>query len=105
MLACLFSVTTHQVFPVINHREAIYSCEVRGPNFGLGELKAYREPFNEEKRCRSWANREGYKIPLDVNGHNALTREPDGQFTITELEVWEVKLSHLFNKEEYIKRV
>ncbi len=36
------------------------------------------------------ANSSGYKIPLK-DGKNMLTNKEDGDFTITELEVWEVK--------------
>jgi hypothetical protein len=47
----------------------------------------------------SWANNSGYGITSD--GHrNMLTNKNDGAFTITELEVWEIRgniLLSLFN--------
>ena len=36
------------------------------------------------------ANLSGYGILKDSDGKNMLTNKEDGNFTITELEVWEV---------------
>ena len=56
-------------------------------------------PFNSNGNCMSWANNSGYGITSD--GHrNMLTNKNDGAFTITELEVWEIRgniLLSLFN--------
>jgi hypothetical protein len=63
-----------------------------GPVFGNGgytELGALSEPFNGDGECRSWANSPGYKIVIE-GGKNMLTNKEDGNFTISELEVWEV---------------
>ena len=64
-----------------------------GPSF-IGdssfELAAYDQPFNGDNKCYSCANAPGYKIPIE-DGKNMLTNKKDGNFTITELEVWEVK--------------
>jgi len=50
------------------------------------------KPFNGENNCRSWANNPGYKIGMETDGvTNKLTRKKDGDFTITELEVWSLK--------------
>ena len=38
----------------------------------------------------------GYKIPIE-DGKNMLTNKEDGDFTITELEVWEVKYIVIYN--------
>jgi hypothetical protein len=66
-----------------------------GPAFGgewSWELVAWDEPFNGENNCSSWANESGYKIGMETDGvTNKLTRKEDGEFTITELEVWSLK--------------
>ena len=65
-----------------------------GPVFGgvgLSELAAIA-PFNGENKCISKANRPGYKIGMETDGvTNKLTRKKNGEFTITELEVWSLK--------------
>ena len=64
-----------------------------GPCFDgrLGrELSACNEPFNGNEKCRSRANHTGYGIPKE-GGKNMLTNKEGIDFTITELEVWEVK--------------
>ncbi len=48
------------------------------------------EPFNGENKCRSSANKDGYRIG-EQDGINMLTNLKDGYFTITEIEVWEVE--------------
>ena len=42
---------------------------------------------------------------MDKEGNNALTRVKGDKFTITELEVWQIKFSSLFNREAYLKRM
>ncbi len=60
-------------------------------------MMAY-EPFNGENNCRSFVNDVGYKIGVDSERINKLTKEKckEGsqkcEFTIVELEVWEVVL-------------
>jgi hypothetical protein len=54
-----------------------------------GELWA-NEPFNGNGKCGSYANLSGYKIFIE-GGKNMLTNKEDERFTISELEVWEVK--------------
>jgi hypothetical protein len=61
-------------------------CRADGYN---GELGAIREPFNGDGRCGSNANHPGYKIVIE-GGKNMLTNKEDLDFTITELEVWQV---------------
>jgi hypothetical protein len=64
-----------------------------GPSFNGGngsELSAFKKPFNGDNNCYSSANFPGYKIPLK-DGKNMLTGSGDYKFTITELEVWQVK--------------
>ncbi len=57
----------------------------------MSELVAYA-PFNGENKCCSRANKSGYKIGMETDGvTNKLTRKKDGEFTITELEVWSLK--------------
>ena len=69
-----------------------------GPHFGYGELAAF-EPFNGDKKCVSIAQPYGYCIFMDSESKSMLTNlecENEGcegwssQFTISELEVWEV---------------
>ena len=62
-----------------------------GPCFsgeGASDLSAMYEPFNGDGKCYSFANKPGYRIPVDGAGTNMLTNNKDGRFTITELEVW-----------------
>lgn len=54
------------------------------------ELCAANEPFNGDGNCSSYANMPGFNISRE-SGKNMLTNKADGMFTITELEVWEVK--------------
>jgi len=56
-------------------------------------LAAQESPFNKERNCTSVSNKEGFKIPL-IKGVNQLTNLEEGSygsFSITELEVWQVK--------------
>ena len=46
-----------------------------------------------------------YMIPIDEHGYNALTRKKDEEFTITDLEVWQVEFSPEFNKREYLLKL
>lgn len=55
--------------------------------FGREELGSYKEPFNADRNCISMANKSVYDIPLKGK-KNALTNQNDGNFTITEIEVW-----------------
>ncbi len=57
----------------------------------MWELAAVGEPFNGENYCCSRANKPGYKIGMETDGTNKLTRKENGYFTITELEVWSLK--------------
>jgi hypothetical protein len=65
---------------------------ISGPVFGGDELAAVIAPFNGENNCSSYANRSRYKIGMETDGvTNKLTRKKDGDFTISELEVWSLK--------------
>ncbi len=58
----------------------------------MWELAAIWQPFNGENKCYSYANYPGYLIGSETDGvTNKLTRKKDGDFTITELEVWSLK--------------
>ena len=86
----LFNLNKHTSFPCKDPSEVIKCGKYYGPIFGyFTELSAFYEPFNGN--CRSYANRPGYRIPVDGAGTNMLTNNKDGWFTITELEVWQVK--------------
>jgi hypothetical protein len=90
----LFNLSQQRHFPHSSEAGYAIGCiSNRGPAFSGGgsyELGARDEPFNGENNCRSFANSNGYLIPLK-DGKNMLTDKSDGEFTITELEVWEVK--------------
>jgi hypothetical protein len=87
-------LTRSRHFPSKATGKDIYCSSYKGPCFsgdGYGsELVALYEPFNGKDNCRSWDNESGYKIPL-VDGKNQLTNKADGDFTISELEVWLVE--------------
>jgi hypothetical protein len=92
------------VFPANKGESRGISCrKYRGPSFGICELEAYSEPFNDKDACNSWSWGHGgtYNIGVDSQGRNMLTNklsEDEGYgnkpcwFTISELEVWEVKM-------------
>ena len=61
---------------------AIKCSEDYGPWFGDSAELMAQEPFNEEKKCQSWANGKGYKVPQDSEKRNMLTNQKDGYFTI-----------------------
>jgi hypothetical protein len=91
--AFLFNLTRSRHFPSKATGKDIYCSICYGPCFSGGvweELAAYEQPFNGKDKCRSWANKPGYNIPL-VYGKNQLTNQADGGFTISELEVWLVE--------------
>jgi hypothetical protein len=90
----LFNLSQQRHFPHSSQaRCAIYCDSYRGPMFSGGnawELCACYEPFNGDTNCESFANYNGYLIPLK-DGKNMLTDKSDGLFTIVELEVWEIE--------------
>ena len=87
----LFNLSRERCYQNSKEKYAIYCRSDLGPCFtgdGAAELTAF-EPFNGENNCRSGACCPGYKIPLE-GGKNMLTNEENGDFTISELEVWGV---------------
>jgi hypothetical protein len=90
--AFLFSLTQQRHYPVQDHTDAVGCERTCGPFFGVWELVAGWQPFNREDGCRSVTGRSGYKIPLTTEGVNELTQtvNVDDDFTIDELEVWQV---------------
>ena len=65
-----------------------------GPCFNGGnesELEVVDPPFNSDGNCCSNTYRPGFDIPKDGNGFNMLTNREDGNFKISEIEVWKVK--------------
>jgi hypothetical protein len=90
----LFNLSKQSHFPNKRTGKEIYCRSDWGPWFSgrsSNELSAYNEPFNGVNNCISFAKGSGYDIPVDGAGTNMLTNKKDGRFTITELEVWEVK--------------
>jgi hypothetical protein len=86
----LFNLSSSRQFTNTG-KGGIYCDSGCGPYFGSNgydELCA-GEPFNGDRNCRSWANNPGYKIVIE-GGKNMLTNKEDINFTITELEVWQV---------------
>jgi hypothetical protein len=94
----LFNLTTQQLFKCIKHHWAIRFYKDYGPWFGNSELLALLQPFNRDNACLSSANRDGYQIEMDNEKINKLTNlkcESEFEFdrcdfTISELEVWEI---------------
>jgi hypothetical protein len=90
----LFNLSKQSHFPNKRTGKEIYCSSNIGPCFNGGdgsELSAAYEPFNGDNACRSYAKKPGYDIPVDGTGTNMLTYKKGKDFTITELEVWEVK--------------
>ena len=91
--AFLFNLTRSRHFPSKATGKDIFCYSNCGPNFSGGfgaDLSALNQPFNGKYKCRSYAKRTGYNIPLE-DGINQLTNQEDGDFTISELEVWLLK--------------
>lgn len=88
--AVLFNLELERHFRNKGWGGELYSFDRYGPCFGPSELVAFWEPFNGNKSCASHVNNGKYSIPK-VGGKNMLTNLEDMEFTITELEVWEVK--------------
>ena len=90
----LFNLSKQSHFPNKRTGKEIYCSSNYGPCFDGGgdgsELYAF-EPFNGDNKCISNAKMPGYDIPVDGTGTNMLTYKKGNEFTITELEVWEVK--------------
>jgi hypothetical protein len=89
----LFNLSKQSHFPNKRTGEEIFCFSDRGPNFSRGgwsDLSAFFEPFNGENKCYSYAKQPAYGIPVNWWGTNMLTNKKDGEFTITELEVWQV---------------
>ncbi len=89
----LFNLSQQRCFPNKHPKYAIGCYDNTGPTFTGGdwyELCAHFDPFNGDNKCYSYANKSGYKITKE-GGKNMLTNSKDENFTITELEVWEVE--------------
>jgi hypothetical protein len=87
----LFNLSSSRQFTNTG-KGGILCSSVHGPvfgSYGCGELFAWGEPFNGDGKCLSDENRPGYNIVIE-GGKNMLTNKEDEDFTITELEVWEV---------------
>ena len=88
--AFLFNLTRSRHFPSKATGKDVWCSSNRGPCFngGWNELVAFEQPsFNSKENCFSIANKPGYNIPL-LHRKNQLTNKSDGNFTISELEVW-----------------
>ena len=73
--ATVFNATRSRHFSSQNTGNDIWCDADFGPCFSGGgsDLAAHAAPFNAENKCWSWANKPGFKIPLDENGKNQLT--------------------------------
>jgi len=91
--AILFNLSRCRHFPSKKRGWDIYCYWNLGPffaGFKGCELGIADSPFNRDRSCESFANKPGYGIPLDKDGTNMLTNLKENNFTISELEVWEV---------------
>ena len=94
----LFNLTSERYFPCVSPTDAVRCMKESGQEFGMGELLAFKSPFNQDKAFLSWANQSGYNIPVDSEGINMLTNLKYNNelsknhcwFTVSELEVWGV---------------
>ena len=87
--AMLFNLSKERHFPNRGIGGEIRCGSAYGPHYGWLDLVAY-EPYNGDRKCASYAGQNNYGITFE-NRKNMLTNTYDGNFTITELEVWEVK--------------
>lgn len=92
--AFLFNLSRQRHFPSKQSGTDIWCQKDVGPCFGSGEASELctnsKKLFNQENGCQSSANRPGYGVPVQGDKINMLTNLKDGNFTISELEVWEV---------------
>ena len=91
------------MFPVKKGKSDSIVCrKENGPSFGQTELVALWWPFGGNNVClsRFWDHIGTYNIGVDSQGRNMLTNQPSKYiignkvcwFTISELEVWKVKI-------------
>ncbi len=87
----LFNLSSFHNFPR-KGKNFFYINDPNSTKFtgGIDELESCKEPFNGEGNFISCSNKTIYEIPLNEAGLNMLTNKKDGNFTISELEVWEV---------------
>ena len=87
----LFNLSSFREFP--NEGKGGIGCyRFAGPcfsNMNTPELYA-NSPFNGDNKCCSCANESGYNIGIEGD-KTLLTNQKNGYFTITEIEVWQVK--------------
>ncbi len=60
------------------------------PDFCFSNGLAPRDKYNDHGAWLSSARCEEFDIGFDEDGLNRLTNRVDGNFTITEIEVWEI---------------
>jgi hypothetical protein len=88
----LFNLSSSRIFKGSN-KAGIVCYTNYGPVFiadgNYGEL-GVGEPFNGDYKCWSNANLPGFGIGVDVDGNNLLTNKKGYNFTITEIEVWQI---------------
>ena len=88
--AMLFNLTEERSYSILQPEKAIYCFKYAGPCFGNEELYL-EQPFNGENLCRSFSNQGVFDIKTKNMNTNLLTNQKDGYFSITEIEVWEIK--------------
>ncbi len=84
----LFNLTLSRQFPSTQKGEDIVKGKYSDFCFSNG-LKPY-ENYTDHGRCWSSARCEEFDIGFDEDGLNRLTNKVDGNFTIAEIEVWEI---------------
>jgi hypothetical protein len=88
----LFNLSSSRQFKG-SHKAGIRCRSDCGPVFiaddNYCELGA-GEPFNGDNECYSEANQPGFGVDRDADGNNLLTNKKGVNFTITEIEVWQI---------------
>jgi hypothetical protein len=70
----IFNLTSQEVFKIKSQNYAIKCKDNYGPYFGVSELDAAFEPLNGNNKCNSNANKFVYKIGIEKESTNLLTK-------------------------------
>jgi hypothetical protein len=70
----LFNLSRQRHFTSTGYGKEIYCRSDLGTCYGNNELGAWGEPFNDDRKCISFANGDNFKIKKE-GGKNRLTKE------------------------------
>lgn len=70
----LFNLTHQEIYKCEAEQDAIWCSKECGPCFGGMELAVIGSPFNGKRKCSSNAKEHKYKIGLDQEKKNNLTK-------------------------------